>query len=399
MLRVMATIRPPRTSAPPLEEVTLCLIVKDEQAFLGECLRAVAPACGAVVIVDTGSSDGTPEIAAGATSEVISTSMDGGYSAARNLALDRVETPWVLFLDADERLQPADLARLGAALREADEDVFGFRLLRYNISATGGFTAERILRVFRNHPEIRYRRIVGESVDDSLSETGGRVLDAPVIVNHFGEMRPLAVREAKTERYLRLLAEQAAGEPDNGVWPAYSALLLRSQGRFERALDQSRRAVDRQPELAVVWLCHGHVLRARNELDAAAEAYRRGLELEPADGTLRNMLGVVQLCQGDLDAAEATLARAAADDPELVHVEINRGLVAQARGDYAAAAERFEQAARRNPPLAEHPWAGSAVADPFGPLRAETIPHFRGLGYHLGYCQRRRGELHPEAGR
>jgi tetratricopeptide (TPR) repeat protein len=374
-------------TAPALADITLCLIVKDEAAFLERCLTSVAPACGAVVIVDTGSTDATPEIARAFTPTVLAASMEHGFSAPRNLALDQVETPWVLFLDADERFEPAEVAKLGETLSAADDEVQGMRVLRYNLSATGGFTAERILRLFRHRPDVRYRHIVGESVEDTLAEAGGDVLDAPVILNHFGELRPLAVRDAKAHRYLALLARQAAADPGCGTWPAYRALLLRGLGRFDKALASSERALALAPDDAIVWLCHGHVLRARNQPGPARAAYERGLELAPRDGTLRNMLGVMQLVLGELDAAEATLAQAARDDPLLVHVDVNRGLVAQARGALSEAVTWFERAARRNPALVEQPWAGHVEADPFSPLRSETIPQFRGLGYHLAYCR------------
>jgi glycosyltransferase involved in cell wall biosynthesis len=82
--------------------VSACLIVRDEQEAIADCLRSVAPFVSEVVVVDTGSSDGTAEVAAGLGATVLHESWSDDFSAARNRALAACHGDWVLNVDADE---------------------------------------------------------------------------------------------------------------------------------------------------------------------------------------------------------------------------------------------------------------------------------------------------------
>src|SRR5215475_6160572 len=86
---------------------TGCLIVKDEIDHLGDCLAALRPCVDQLVIVDTGSTDGTAALARAEADVFASFPFRGDFSAARNAAIERADGDWIIFLDADERF-PAD---------------------------------------------------------------------------------------------------------------------------------------------------------------------------------------------------------------------------------------------------------------------------------------------------
>jgi glycosyltransferase involved in cell wall biosynthesis len=243
-------------------DFTLCLIVKDEEEYLEACLEGMAPYAKDVVVVDTGSSDGTVDIARRYTGHVILERFDGNFSRVRNIALAHVHTPWIVFLDADERFEPDMAARLGPELAATADDVLALRVLRYNFFATGGWYSGKEIKIFRNHPGIRYRRAINESVKQSVAELGGQIGELPVLLNHFGHCRPRAVREAKAHRYMALMSAQLVHEPNDAILIGYQGLILRTLGRFDEALDHSRRAVDLAPQAARIHQFHGHVLRS-----------------------------------------------------------------------------------------------------------------------------------------
>src|ERR1035438_2826655 len=88
--------------------VSLCMIVRNEERNLPRCLDSVRGLAREIVVVDTGSTDATPNIAARYGGGVLSfdfTPVD--FAAARNRAIARASSPWILMLDADERLDPA----------------------------------------------------------------------------------------------------------------------------------------------------------------------------------------------------------------------------------------------------------------------------------------------------
>ncbi len=367
--------------------ITLCLIVKNEEKYLEACLRSVQDICADIVIVDTGSSDATIDIATRYTSQVFSRPFADDFSAARNAALDHVRTDWVLFLDADEQFAPDEAAQLPAMVRAAPADVFGYRVLRYNFFATGGFYSGRQLKLFRHHPQIRYRRKINESVTEAIGEAGGTIADAPVILNHFGHCRPLEARTAKAWRYINLMKAQLADKPHDAILHGYIGLILRTLGHFAEAVEWSQQAIALAPNSATVQAFHGHVLRSIGDLEGASKAYRQATLLRPNDGAAWNMVGVIELTRNNLVAADAAFTQALEVDPLLVHVLINQGMLAQARGDWEGAAALYATVAQRNPAFLHEEWPGRIEHDPFREFYYETVTEYPGLGYLLSFCQ------------
>lgn len=85
-------------------KLSLSMIVKNEERFLPGCLESVKGLVDEIVIVDTGSTDGTKKIAESCRAKIIDFKWCDDFSAARNESLRHVTGDWVLYLDADERL-------------------------------------------------------------------------------------------------------------------------------------------------------------------------------------------------------------------------------------------------------------------------------------------------------
>ncbi len=88
------------------------MIVRDEEEMLGRCLASVVDAVDQIVVVDTGSSDGTVELARSFGAEVIAAEWRGSFAEARNVSIDAAKGEWILFLDADEVLIGAGRERM-----------------------------------------------------------------------------------------------------------------------------------------------------------------------------------------------------------------------------------------------------------------------------------------------
>ena len=94
--------------------LSLSMIVRDEEARLGECLRSVQGFADEMVVVDTGSTDATVAIAEAAGARVEQIPWPGDFAPARNQALEFLNGDWVLVLDADEQLRPEAIPALKA---------------------------------------------------------------------------------------------------------------------------------------------------------------------------------------------------------------------------------------------------------------------------------------------
>jgi glycosyltransferase involved in cell wall biosynthesis len=116
--------------------LTIVIPVRNEEKNLPACL-ALLPSVECVVVVDSGSTDATAAIAQDAGADLVQFRWPGGFPKKRNWVLQTYpfKTPWVLFLDADERLTPEFIALLGPAL--ARDDLAGY-WLSYNNHFMGG---------------------------------------------------------------------------------------------------------------------------------------------------------------------------------------------------------------------------------------------------------------------
>ena len=94
--------------------ISLCMIVRDEADWIQQCLESVRAIIYEAIVVDTGSTDATIEIATRCGATVIPFTWCDDFAAARNFSLSHARGDWILVLDADEMLAPSDLAMLVA---------------------------------------------------------------------------------------------------------------------------------------------------------------------------------------------------------------------------------------------------------------------------------------------
>ena len=138
---------------PPIDALSLCMIVKNEESNLARCLDSVRDLAGELIVVDTGSTDSTPRIAASYGAQVIPfdfTTVD--FAAARNQAIARAKGRWILMLDADETLDPAG-APMIEELVARDENA-GYFLERHNHSSdSASVNPDYVVRLFPESAE------------------------------------------------------------------------------------------------------------------------------------------------------------------------------------------------------------------------------------------------------
>ncbi len=196
--------------------LTLCMIVKDEEEMLPKCLAAVAPAVDEIIIVDTGSTDRTIEIAKEFGAEVIEQPWTGSFSDARNTSFEHATSDWIIYLDADEVLVADDVERLrgltGRVWREA------FYLVETSYTGElgdGGAVTNVAMRVFRNRPHYRFEGRLHEQIAPSLPTYAiSRLEQSSVRVDHYGYLGAVRDAKEKSRRNLELLkAQQAESAP------------------------------------------------------------------------------------------------------------------------------------------------------------------------------------------
>jgi tetratricopeptide (TPR) repeat protein len=133
--------------------LSLCMIVKNERHNLPRCLASVKPYVDEMIIVDTGSEDGTPEIAAEYGAKVKYFEWCDDFAAARNYAISQATGDWILMPDADEQMIVESAFFLDQLTLQPD--VIAYSIALTEVDKTS-ITPAYLIRLLRNLPDIKY---------------------------------------------------------------------------------------------------------------------------------------------------------------------------------------------------------------------------------------------------
>jgi glycosyltransferase involved in cell wall biosynthesis len=289
--------------------ISLCMIVRDEEQMLPQCLAAAAPAVDEIVIVDTGSTDATIEIARSFGARVIEFPWTGSFSEARNVSFEAATSDWIIYLDADEVLSPEDAPKLRALTGHTwREGMYLVETSYVGELGEGAAVVNNALRVFRNRPGYRFDGRLHEQIIKTLPTFApGRLAQTAVRIQHYGYLG--AVREAKEKsaRNVELLLAQAQ---EGAATPFYHFNL----GSEYAAAGEGRAAVT---ELRTAW-------KMLNE-----DGTIRACEYAPT--LISRIVNTLRLC------GNMTEASAAADEglelfPDLTDLVLGKARIAQAQG-------------------------------------------------------------------
>jgi glycosyltransferase involved in cell wall biosynthesis len=275
--------------------VSLCMIVKNEAINLPVCLDSVRGLVSELIVVDTGSTDDTPDIASRYGAEVVRfdfTVVD--FAAARNYALARAQGPWILVLDADEVLDTASIPLIEALV--ARDENSGYFLERHNRRAGSEKTIrDFVVRLFPNRPQYRYQGRVHETIDASILNGGGQLLKSGARIDHNFSSDPEA-RRRKNHWYIEILKEEIAADPGDGSRLSFLATEYHQMEMFDEATEAAERLAVLRPLDAKAHLFAGvYHLLYKPDLRKARADFNRALILRPgypeAESFLRDVDG------------------------------------------------------------------------------------------------------------
>jgi len=217
--------------------LSLCMIVRDEEQRLARCLESVAGIADEIVVVDTGSTDRTVEVAKRFGAKVEHYAWDGDFSKARNKSLELATGDWILFLDADEELDPESVPELRRLVR--DEKTAGINVQIKNYLPAGGLVTVfkgNYCRLFRNLPEIRFEGAVHEQILPSIQRARGRVVSSSITIEHHGYSFDRDALNNKRMRDLEILKKEVAEHPEDAFNYLNLGLTYMALGNVEEAV-------------------------------------------------------------------------------------------------------------------------------------------------------------------
>jgi len=365
---------PPPQLARSRNRISLCMIVRDEERYLGQCLDSVLGVVDEIVVVDTGSQDRTVGIAESHDATVVHFAWTDHFAEARNQAIAAATGDYMLVLDADERLDPSSAYRIREAVNGGEFDVVYLQF--ENVDEAG--TARRrwtAPRLYRMTPELRYIGRVHEQVGQGLSQVRTCTIESRV--RHYGYQQSVFVEREKTRRntelleraledpearnpllksnflyhhahmasgpelltrfegFLAYVREQWPGEPPRVPWItaglAECARLLNDAGRYEEAGALARELLDRHGSSPLLEFLVARSLAAKDEMEDAETLLRKiiddqsevapehqqySIDVPLAQGRAHFLLGLIEESRGQQTRSLEHFLAAYNEEPE-----------------------------------------------------------------------------------
>src|SRR3989338_8344621 len=326
--------------------LSIALIVKNEEQFLEDCLKSIREVADEIVVVDTGSSDKTKEIALNAGANVYDFTWVNNFSLARNFALGKCSCDWVLALDADEVVAREDHSLLLQVMNSWE--VMGYQMVTKNYSNTSsvsgwvgqvkeekysqgfnGWYPSTKVRLFQRKPEVVFRGAVHEMVDSSILDAKGKIMPLPVMVHHYGEMRSVESLDLKRREYLKLTQQKIEQNPMDGKAYYELGIQYKELKEFGRAEEMLRRAIEfGEGDKSVVPLLNlAVVLQKLGKFDLAIGEYEKVINRVVDNAEAHFGLGFCAVQQQDLVLAKKEFELAIQYKENYLDAMINLGAV------------------------------------------------------------------------
>jgi len=371
--------------------IALCMIVRDEEERIAQCIESVRDVVAEITVVDTGSRDRTVEIAEAYGARVVRHAWQDDFAAARNAGLDVAQSDWILVLDADEVIAAADHDELRRMVSTEEQVAYGFVTRNYgNDPELAGWvpcTADDVysrgfagwhpsvkVRMFPNGLGIRFSGRVHELVRDSVDRLGipRRTTDVPV--HHYGR-GPGGLPTRKRIQYLELGRKKVADNPSDPKAHFELGNLLAEIGQTDAAGAEYETALRLTDGSPVILAALGSVRYRQGRYTEAVAFYRRSLDADTDQPETRRNLATALIALGDFQAARTELSDLVAHHGDMHDVFYLEGIAAQQLTDVDRAVEMFAVEVSRRP---GHRRAAEALAEIAG------LPEYRDRIIELG---------------
>ncbi len=364
----------------------LCMIAKNAAATLPHCLGSVRGLVKAMVVADTGSTDGTEQMAQAAGATVIRVPWRNDFSAARNTALAALHTDWVLVLDADEELDETARAWIRRELQAPRADGYVTPVRNYQSPwvqpdsaqfALGPaerhprapdskcYVPSEVCRLYRRDPDIYYIGHVHEQVEHRMLQLGRRMARAGFFIHHFGWYR---IDEEGSKRkcalYRSLLEEKLRERPEDALTlMQFGDALCSWEGKHEEGLACFMKAAALNPKQRGVWMHMAMALLRLQRWEAVLVAAGQEAPGSEFAGRCAEIKGEALAALGKWDEARAEYEAALAHSPRHLGITAKLALIETQLGKSEQGAARMQEA------------LAAAEAQALAYPRAETFLH------------------------
>ncbi|MDY6953360.1 MAG: tetratricopeptide repeat protein, partial [Thermodesulfobacteriota bacterium] len=341
--------------------ISLCMIVKNEEHHLARCLSSLTPVVDEIIIVDTGSTDRTKEMATLLGARVFDFEWSDDFAAARNLSISKASGDWILVMDADEVISPLDYDSLRRLVNNATAKPTAYSVVTRNYStrtntigwtmndgaygndeAGAGWMPSVKVRLFPNDSRIRFDYPVHERVEPSLRRAGVKIKRCPIPVHHYGQLDQ-EKRDSKGASYYELGMKKLNERGDDVEAIHELAVQAGCLGKHEDAIDLWQRLLAIKPRWPIAFVNMGTAYLKLGKYDDALRAARKGVELAPQMKEAVNNYALCKLYVGKVKETIGILEGLLEKEPEYLSAQFILAVAYCCKGRKEAGLKAFER--------------------------------------------------------
>ena len=346
--------------------ISLCMITKNEENNLENCIGSVKDIVDEIIIVDTGSTDKTKEICKkfNFKEEIkfFDFKWNDDFSSARNESIKHATKDWILVLDADEVIDKDDLEKIKQIIKDTEDEGFLFLQKNYtDDNLVAGFVSEMrkkdnktfsgwygtfIVRLFRNNKGYKFAGTVHELIEPSIEAKNGKISLANISVHNYGNTDSKIVYK-KRKFYLELCKKKVKDNPNAHSYYELG-ILYKENHDFENAMESLKKALELDSKHRLAFFELGIISEQKKNYDDAIRYYTESLRIKN-DSVAYENLGVCYFKKADYEHAYANLMKAALLNPNKHTMYNSLGAVLERSGNLDGAAQVLEIAVKLNP--------------------------------------------------
>jgi len=338
--------------------ITACYVVKDEQKFLDESLKSIKEIADEIIVLDTGSTDNTLEIAKNFTDKVISYAPKqkhaGAGQEARNESLKYATKEWILVIDGDEIFDKDSINELKCLTTNPKSIAYTViqRNYTFNLHAPNfrfankftfpGYYDNRITRLFKNDLRLKFTGNIHEQIDASVISSGEKITGSNLVLHHLRELK--GKEKEKQLAYLQTNLDTLKSEPDNIACNLGAAIIYHNQLHdYNKAIHYYFKTLELDNKNLKALINLSTLLIEQKNLDAANEIIGQGLKYHPESDELLNNKAVCLIHAQKYEEAEGIIEVILTADKENANALMNKGFISISRKEYDKAVEIYSK--------------------------------------------------------
>lgn len=263
----------------PMPKISAFIIARNEQDNIARALKSLLSFCDEIILVDTGSTDKTKEIALNYTDKIFDFKWVDDFSASRNFALSKCTGDWIIYLDADDELDPENQNLIQETILNSPPDVIGY-YVNYRYS---GETELLTARIFRNLPGLHFAMPVHEYLELTEEQKKAfRVVKNITVIHH----KDARENQNTILRNIKILQKSLKHQPENHHLRFFLAREKYNLGEFAEAREILSKLANNPPVedpsyLYLIFLYLGLCYQKIKDAQMAIKAFQKAESYYP----------------------------------------------------------------------------------------------------------------------